>query len=72
MENDLYRDMCSKLHTSINEEELIMHQKRNGKPRIAALLLAAALLDLLALELLDFDSAFLAVVLCAVFSSFTE
>ena len=43
MENDLYRDMCSKLHTSINEEELIMHQKRNGKPRIAALLLAAAL-----------------------------
>ena len=50
MENNLYRDMCSKLHTSINEEELIMHQKRNGKPRVFALVLAAALVLALAVS----------------------
>ena len=43
-----YRDMFSKLHTSINEEDIIMHQKRNRKPRVAALLLAAALVLALA------------------------
>ncbi len=48
MEKNEYRDMFSKLHTSINEEELIMHQNRSGKPRVAALLLAAALMLALA------------------------
>ena len=48
MEKDEYRAMFSRLHTSIDEEELIMHQKRNGKPRVAALLLAAVLILALA------------------------
>ncbi len=43
METKDYRDMFSKLHTSINEEDIIMHRKQNGKPRAFALLLAAAL-----------------------------
>ena len=50
MEKNEYRDMFSRLHTSIDEEELIMHQKRNGKPRIAALLLAAVLVLALAIS----------------------
>ena len=29
MEKNEYRDMFSKLHTSINEEDIIMHQNRN-------------------------------------------
>ena len=48
MEKNEYRDMFSKLHTSINEEDIIMHQNRNRKPRVAALLLAAALVMALA------------------------
>ena len=43
MEKNEYREMFSKLRTSINEEELFMHQKKSRKPRIAALVLAAAL-----------------------------
>ena len=43
MEKNEYREMFSKLRTSINEEELFMHQNKSRKPRIAALVLAAAL-----------------------------
>lgn len=48
MEKNEYREMFSKLHTSIREEDIIMHQKRNGRPRAAALLVAAALVLALA------------------------
>lgn len=43
MEKNEYREMFSKLRTSIDEEELLMHQKKSRKPRIAALMLAATL-----------------------------
>lgn len=48
MEKKEYQEMFSRLHTSINEEDIIMHQNRNRKPRVAALLLAAALVMALA------------------------
>lgn len=43
MERNEYRAMFSKLHTSIQEEELIMQTKHTNKRRPLALLLAAAL-----------------------------
>lgn len=48
MEKKEYTEMFSRLHTSINEEDIIMQEKRNRKPRVAALLLAAALVMALA------------------------
>ncbi len=50
MEKNEYRDMFSKLHTSINEEDIIMHEKRNRRPRVAAVLLAAVLVLALAVS----------------------
>ena len=43
MGKEEYREMFSRLHTSIDEEAIIMGQKRQRKPRIAALVLAAVL-----------------------------
>ena len=48
MGKEEYREMFSRLHTSIDEEEVIMHPKRHGKPRAAALVLAAVLVLALA------------------------
>lgn len=48
MEKNEYREMFSKLHTSINEEEIIMNQKHRNKPRMVGLLIAAALVVALA------------------------
>ena len=48
MEKNEYKKMLSKLHTSINEEDIIMQEKRNGKTRVAAVLLAAVLVLTLA------------------------
>ena len=43
-----YREMFSKMHTSINEEDIIMNQKHMNKPRVVGLLIAAALVVALA------------------------
>ena len=48
MGREEYREMFSRLHTSIDEEAIIMNQKRQRKPRIAALVLAAVLVLALA------------------------
>ena len=48
MEQNEYRAMVSKLHTSINEEEIIMNQKHTNKTRAVGLLIAAALVIALA------------------------
>ena len=48
MGKEEYREMFSRLHTSIDEEEVIMNEKRQGKPRMAALVLAAVLVLALA------------------------
>ena len=48
MGKEEYREMFSRLHTSIDEEAIIMNQKRQRKPRIAALVLAAVLVLALA------------------------
>ncbi len=48
MERNEYRAMVSKLHTSINEEEIIMNQKHTNKPCVVGLLIAAALVVALA------------------------
>ena len=48
MDKNEYCDMFSKLHTSVDEEELITSKKRRGKPRIAAIVLAAVLIASLA------------------------
>ena len=48
MERNEYRAMVSKLHTSINEEEIIMNQRHTNKPRAVGLLIAAALVVALA------------------------
>lgn len=48
MGKEEYREMFSRLHTSIDEEAIIMDPKRQGKPRIAALVLAAVLVLALA------------------------
>lgn len=48
MEKNEYREMFSKLHTSINEEEIIMNQKHRNKPHLVGLLIAAALVVALA------------------------
>lgn len=48
MGKEEYREMFSRLHTSIDEEAIIMNEKRQGKPRAAALILAAVLLLALA------------------------
>ena len=48
MGKEEYREMFSRLHTSIDEEAIIMDQKRQRKPRVAALVLAAVLVLALA------------------------
>ena len=48
MGKEEYREMFSRLHTSIDEETIIMDPKRQGKPRMAALVLAAVLVLALA------------------------
>ena len=48
MGKEEYREMFSRLHTSIDEEAIIMNEKRQGKPRMAALVLAAVLVLALA------------------------
>ena len=48
MGREEYREMFSRLHTSIDEEAIIMDPKRQRKPRIAALVLAAVLVLALA------------------------
>ena len=48
MGKEEYREMFSRLHTSIDEEAIIMDPKRQGKPRMAALVLAAVLVLALA------------------------
>jgi hypothetical protein len=50
MEKSEYSDMFSKLHTSIDEREIIINRKRSGRPRTAAILLAAVLVFALAVS----------------------
>ena len=44
MDEERYREMFSQLHSSVHEEDIFMTEKRTKRPRMAAILLAAALM----------------------------
>ena len=43
MDEERYCEMFSQLHTSVHEEEVFMKEKRTRRPKLAAILLAAAM-----------------------------
>ena len=48
MDEERYREMFSQLHSSVHEEDIFMTEKRAKRPRMAAILLAAAMVLALA------------------------